>query len=202
MGDSITWGIADDIYTDNVSQDGRTSGGAGGYEPILANLLEAAVGRPVVIYNEGIGGDTSSDGAAVVQKILRKHPNAQRFLIMYGANDTEPNGLGLHPGDSGYAGSFKDNMQRIINDINSAGKTPILAKTLPTPYDSTRNANVQGYNNVVAELVADPNNHITIAPPDFFTYFTNHTDQLADGVHPNGVGYQSMATIWSQALTQ
>ena len=135
-----------------------------------------------------------------VQLVLRRHPNAKRVLIMYGANDGEPSGLGLHPGDAGYAGSFKDYMQRIINDLNSAGKMPILAKAPPTPYDSARNNRIQGYNNVVAELVADPNNHITITPPDFFTYFSSNLGQLGDGVHPNGVGYQSMANLWFQVL--
>jgi lysophospholipase L1-like esterase len=200
VGDSITYGYADDVYSDDISQDGRTTGG--GYEPVLANLLENAVGHPVLIYNEGIGGDTALDGAAVIQRILQRHPNGQRFLIMYGANDSEPSGLGLHPGDSGYAGSFKESMQHMINDLNSAGKTPILAKAPPTPYDSVRNSRIQGYNSVVAELVSDPNNHITVTPPDFFTYYSNHTEQLADGVHPNGVGYQSMANLWFQSLNQ
>jgi lysophospholipase L1-like esterase len=198
MGDSITFGDFDDVHSDDVSLDGRTTGG--GYEPVLANLLEAAVGHPVLVYDEGIGGDTAVNAVGIVQRVLQRHPNAQRFLIEYGTNDAEPSGLGLHPGDAGYAGSFKDSMQRIINDINAAGKMPILALAPATPYDQTHDNQIQVYNSVVMELFNDPNNHITITPPDFHTYFQTHPSQLIDGVHPTGVGYQAMANLWYQAL--
>jgi lysophospholipase L1-like esterase len=198
MGDSITYGIADDIHTDDTSQDGRTTGG--GYEPPLADLLAPSVGRPVVLHNEGIGGDTSLDGVGQIQRLLQTHPAATRFLIMYGTNDAEASGFGLHPGDAGYAGSFKDNMQRIINDVKSAGKMPILAKVPAIIYDTTRDSQMQQFNMVVTELVADPTNGITISPPDFHTYFQNHPNEIADGIHPNGTGYQSMANLWFQVL--
>jgi len=110
-------------------------------------------------------------------------------------------GLGLHPGNSGYAGSYKDNMQQLINAVKSAGKVPILAK-LPVilPVNGSSDQAVQQFNLVVAELVADPNNGIPVQPPDFHTYFANHTNEMANTVHPNGTGYQSMANLWFQAL--
>ena len=119
---------------------------------------------------------------------------------MYSTNDPELSGLGLHPGDSGYAGSFKDNMQRIINDVRSAGKIPILAKVPPDLVSPTRDAQLQSYNSVVDELVSE--NNISVTPPDFHSYFEAHPTEFADALHPNGIGYQSMARIWSQALTQ
>jgi hypothetical protein len=39
-----------------------------------------------------------------------------------------PSGLGLSPADGGYPGSFKDNMQQIIDAINAAGKEVCIAK--------------------------------------------------------------------------
>jgi lysophospholipase L1-like esterase len=198
IGDSITSGFRDDVHSDDTSQDGMTTGG--GYEPILADLLAAATGYPIVIHDEGIGGDTSADGAGQIQRILQKHRDAIRFLILYGTNDAEPTGQGLHPGSSGYAGTFKDNMQRIINDIKSAGKIPVLAKVPPELESPQRNAQLQSYNTVIDELVSE--NNISVSPPDFYSYFSAHPEEFADSLHPNGVGYQSMARIWFQALTQ
>ena len=97
-------------------------------------------------------------------------------------------------------------MQRIINEIQSAGKTVALAK-LPVVLngqgiDPQRDAGIRAYNQVIDELVADPANNITIVPPDFYTYFANHySTQFLDWVHPNGIGYQSMAQLWFQSLS-
>jgi len=196
MGDSITEGFADDIHTDDVSQDGRTTGG--GFEPILADLLATSLGHTVLVYDEGIGGDSVSDGVGQTERLLQKHRYATHFLIMYGTNDTEPTGQGLHPGDSGYAGSFKANMQRIINDVKSAGKIPVLAKVPPNYTGANRDAEMEAYNTVIDELTTE--NALPIAPPDFHSYFAAHPDQLVNGLHPNGQGYQAMAQLWSDAL--
>jgi lysophospholipase L1-like esterase len=200
MGDSITLGFGDDISSDDSSQDGRTTGG--GYPPILADSLTSSLGHPIVIANEGISADTSTDGVLRCPAVLKKYPFARRFLIMYGANGAEPSGKGLSPGLNGYAGSFKDNMQRIINDVNTAGKVPVLAKiSARLPLDSPANTRIKEYNDVIAELIADPANQITTPAPDFYTYFHDHPDQLLDGLHPNGAGYQGMANLWFGALT-
>ena len=79
---------------------------------------------------------TSSDGVSLIPILLARNPGAQYVLIEYGTNDAAspvPSGLGLHSGDAGYAGSFKDNMQRIITAVKTAGKQPYLAKV---PYSN------------------------------------------------------------------
>jgi lysophospholipase L1-like esterase len=196
MGDSITEGFADDIPSDDISQDGRTTGG--GFEPILADSLANSLGHPAVVYDEGIGGDSSIDGIDQTQRVLQKYRDATHILIMYGTNDVEPTGQGLHPGDAGYAGSFKENMQRIINDVKSAGKIAVLAKLPPNYSAPNRDADMQAYNVVIDELVTE--NGIPITPPDFHSYFAAHPDQLVNGLHPNGLGYQAMAQLWLDAL--
>ena len=108
MGDSITLGLFDDVPSDNTSQDGRNTGG--GYEPVLNNLRTAAKHYPQTVVNEGVGGSTSIDGVSLIPILLARNPNAQYFLIEYGTNDAGtpvPSGLGLHPGDAGYAGTSK-----------------------------------------------------------------------------------------------
>lgn len=201
MGDSITYGVGDDVPSDDISLDGRNTGG--GYEPILNNLLTNAKGYPQTIVNEGIGGAKSNDGVNVIQSLLSLFSDSQFFLIEYGTNDAAtpvPSGLGLHPGDSGYPGTFKDNMQRIITSVKNAGKLPYLAKVpySTAPY-TARDSLYQTYNQVIDELVSE--NTISVTPPDFYTYFQNNQSQISsDGLHPNGIGYQSMANKWFNAL--
>jgi LmbE family N-acetylglucosaminyl deacetylase/lysophospholipase L1-like esterase len=205
MGDSITGAYGDDVHTDDLSQDGRNAGG--GYEPILNDRLTAAEnGRPHTIVDEGVGGTTSGDGVSLMATLLARHPNAQRYLVLYGTNDANPlvlvpSGRGLHPGDAGYAGTYKDHMQQIINAINAAGKTVAVGK-VPFANESIRNTRIQEYNLVIDELVGDPGNKLTIPPPDFYTYFAAHyPTEYFDTFHPNGLGYQSMAGLWLQALS-
>jgi lysophospholipase L1-like esterase len=200
MGDSITQGFGDNVLSDNTSLDGRNTGG--GYEPILNNLLTNAKSYPHTVVNEGIGGTRSIDGVSLIPLLLSRHTDAQYFLIGYGTNDAGTpvsSGLGLHPGDSGYPGTFKDNMQRIITSIKNSGKLPYLAKV---PYSlapyTARNSLYQTYNQVIDELVSE--NSITVIPPDFYSWFQNHQNEFYDSLHPNGNGYQSMGNLWFNTL--
>ncbi len=193
VGDSITFGSHDDIPSDGT-----------GFEPILANLLAASKGIPVTIANEGISGTTSADGAASISTTLSKYPSAKYYLVMYGTNDAYipavPSGMGLIPTDPGYNGSYKDHMQKIISAILAAGKVPYLADVPYTSDPLRSNAMIYEYNAAVDELFIT--NNILVTPPPFYAYFQTHQGELADGIHPNGTGYQSMANLWFTALTK
>jgi len=124
---------------------------------------------------------------------------------MYGTNDAQrptpvPSGKGKRPGDPGYQGSYKDNLQKIISAILAAGKIPFLAKVPYSTRSSIDISSIREYNIVVDELVTA--NNITVTPPDFFTYFQEHPEEIADGIHPNNIGYKSIANLWFNALTK
>lgn len=203
LGDSITFGTGDDDPSDDTSSDGRNSGG--GYPPILNNMLTKAKGYPHTIINKGFPGDKSRGGLSRIPLLLEKYPSAQRYLILYGTNDSEgllpiPSGKGLKAGSDGYPGSFKDIMQQIATLIKKAGKEPCLAKVPYTVTYATKNSLIVDYNSVVDELAEDTANSITVTPPDFYTYFKTHQDELLDELHPNGTGYNSMAKLWLAVL--
>ena len=181
------------------------AGGGRGYEPTLSDLLRNSKGYPNTIANWGVEGATSAAGAKFISLTLSTVPWAKYFLIMYGTNDARlpgpvASGMGKGPGDPGYRGSYKENMQRIISAIRSAGKIPCLAKIPYTTKTSIDMGSIREYNVVVDELVAA--NKIELTPPDFYTYFQKHPDELPDGLHPNKIGYESMANFWFIALTQ
>ena len=223
VGDSITEGFGDDDPSDDKSLDGRNTGG--GYEPILNNVLTVMKGIPHTVVNKGVGGATSADGADFIDITIAENPLSQRFLIGYGTNDARPwllpvpSGLGLNPGDSGYLGSFKDNMQYIIDAVNTASKEACLAKapitlgdsTDSTPYDDpdlgARSVLVKEFNQVIDELADDPSNNILVVPPDFYGLFNEdvsgekrYESEYFDNLHPDGEGYPSMAGEWGNVL--
>jgi lysophospholipase L1-like esterase len=97
-------------------------------------------------------------------------------------------------------------MQAIITAIINDGKIPYLAKV---PYVDSSNPNfpagvnfsdvrIQQYNQAIDELVLE--NGIPVTPPDYYAWFQSHTSQLEEGIHPTGVGFQSMANMWFNAL--
>ena len=199
MGDSVTWGQGG---TETTSSDGRDV--SSGYEPLLNNQLTSFKNYPQEVSDEGIPGTTSAEGLQILPTVLQKHTGSQTFLVMFGMNDARPwlpvpSGQGLNPGDSGYAGSYKDHMQQIINGLKSAGKKVALAKTnvaladcadnIPTdpgycaPYPNlntgARNVLIQQYNTAVGELVSNAANGITVTPPDFYSYFLGN---LSDAI--------------------
>ena len=181
FGDSISQGIGDDISYDNQSMDGRNS--STGYTPILNDLLTASKGYPHNVAVQGINGYTSADGLLDIDAALAAHPESSHFMIQFGTNDSDPghpvpSGLNKRDGDSGYPGTFKDNMQRLINAVHASGKIALLAKApirygdcsgntgtytcdsyvqrgiLP-PEDATANGFVREYNLVVDELIQE-----------------------------------------------
>jgi len=215
MGDSITFGLLDDIAADDISIDNRNTGG--GYAPVLNDYLNAYNGgSPVTVINDGNSGELTSTGAGRIGMVLARTPAVQAYLFGYGTNDSGGSmplmsGLGMSPGDADYAGSYKDYLQQIIDAVvlpppTGAGKLVFFAKIPPYLSNSTRDAKIQEYNQVIDELVAQlkdtyPSSYLNYTPPDFHSYFTaNQVEMASDLIHPNGTGYQSMGRLWCEAL--
>jgi hypothetical protein len=103
----------------------------------------ASLADPVIVYNEGIGGDESVDTAFTrVDSIIERHPGAQDALVMLGTNDTLasiPSGSGCSGGACN--GTFKGNMQSLANTLAAAGSTVYIATPPPVFGVSTPFAN-------------------------------------------------------------
>lgn len=207
FGDSISGGEGDDIQPDNASVDHRNT--REGYQPILNDLLTVRRGIPHTVEFDFAAGVRSYQGIPRMAQALLDFPEAGMFLILLGTNDAfweqTPSGLGLQPQDPGYLGSYKDYMSQILDLVVVAGKQASLAKlppitsnlgAVPTP-PAVMNQFIQEYNQVIDELVVE----YGLPPaPDFYSYFAANPGELADGVHPTGVGYQEMAARWADAL--
>ena len=198
MGNSITFGLFDDFQGDDVSVDGRNSGG--GFEPVLNNLLtDELLGTPHTVVNSGVSGETTLEGLRRLPNVLSVNPYSGYFLLLYGANDrlsTLSSGLGTDPEADGYPHNYKSYLQQMINMITSAVKEVYIAKNLHR--NNMQNLDAEEYNKVIDELVVE--NSILITPPPFFEYFKHHPEQQVDSIHPDGIGYRAMAKLWRNAL--
>ncbi len=215
VGDSNTIGSSDTYMADNQSQDGRTIS-FHGYESNLNDLLTATLLYPHIVYNEGIGGDESFDAAySRIDSILERHTEAKKILILFGTNDSGgtlpvPSGLGCSGSDCD--GTYKQNMQLLVDKIVAAGKTAVVALVppswgasgtgppFPNPLDASKNLLIQEYNSVISSELQYIQTGV-----DFFSFFLspiiNRFSLFYDNFHPNGLGCAVMAKLWSNALT-
>jgi lysophospholipase L1-like esterase len=191
IGDSITNGRGDDDPSDNTSLDGRTIANQG-YEANLNDLLTATRIFPHIVFNEGIGGDQSSDTLGRIDSILERHPQSNKLLILLGTNDSAR---------VVSANTFRIRMQSLVNTVVSSGKEAWVALVPPvfnpdgTPNNS-RNQLIEQYNDVIINQLSD-----VAVGPDFYNFFLDKFNtHYADTEHPNGRGYAAMAQEWHDVL--
>ena len=203
VGDSLTLGTFDLFSGDNQSQDNRIIGQQG-FQARLEDLLTSARSYPNLVFNEGVGGDKTTETLTRINSILERHPGSNKMLLLLGTNDS---GGGTPLSQA----AFQSNMQSLVNTMTGQGKTVWVAKVppvLPLASNATRNADIQGYNTAIDSLTS------TQAGPDFFGFFydnngtpgttSDDTDRVSlyDGdVHPNSLGVHIMADLWRNALT-
>ena len=209
IGDSITNGIGDLYARDNQSASGRVYS-VQGYQAKLVDLLDASLQRPTMVYNSGIGGDTSFNAAFLrVDSILERHPGSQKALVILGTNDAStsiPSGLGCAA--DACAGTFKGNMQALVDSLNAAGKTVYIAHPPPAfgsnppysnPLNRSRNRRIQEYNEVIDNELSGAN-----SGPELFSFFlspaVNRLSLFRDGTHPNALGHLVIAHLWHDTL--
>jgi lysophospholipase L1-like esterase len=238
IGDSITLGVDDNYSADNRSLNKRVLA-LQGYQANLVDLLTAkfvylinrmrasprrslvdlltARFSSIVIFNEGIGGDKSFDTLTYrLNSILERHRGSNKALILLGTNDSHgtmpiPSGLGCV--GTGCDGTFKQNVQALVDRLIAAGKTRLMVAKVPPafgsrsdsrpfadPLSTSRNQLIQQYNAVIASELT----HIEQGP-DFFSFFlspaVNRFSLFADNLHPNALGTAIMARLWYNALT-
>jgi lysophospholipase L1-like esterase len=217
IGDSITNGTGDDFRTDNLTNAPRIVS-FGGYPAPLTALLDATdpTHGKYLVFNEGIGGDTSHQTAFVrLDSIQARHPLRNRMLILLGTNDairTIPSGLGC--AGTACTDTYKGNMQQLIDKIRwsdyptntvPSGITVVVARVPPmftsaSPWNSPINDLIRSYNTVIdTELVGRE------IGPDLFGYFmagatSNLQTLFADEFHPNSLGHVAVSVLWHNVL--
>lgn len=155
FGDSLTAGVS-----------GRS------YPESLQALLDQS-GYKYRIDNQGVSGDTTTDGLARVDNVIAVHPSL--VLLEFGGND----GLRGVPIDS-----TRDNLQQMIQHIQAA-KIPLvlLGITLPPNYGPDY---VKPFTALFPTLASKYK--IQLMPFLLLHVYQNRSLMQPDGIHPNESG--------------
>ncbi|HXU44638.1 MAG TPA: GDSL-type esterase/lipase family protein [Thermoanaerobaculia bacterium] len=188
FGDSITFGAMDDPTRPFAQQ---------GYPGRLDDVL-GMHGVNAKVINAGLSGETASEGMTRIEEVLRSTP-ADAILLMEGTND-----LNFHVS----AESIAFDLDVMAKKAKNRGVRPIHLTIIPR----LPSANTDGDNRGAAELasdlrllaadeqrdLADPFEVLFWQTPNAFTtLYAGGSDKL----HPNAAGYQKLAEIVADALT-
>jgi lysophospholipase L1-like esterase len=185
-----------------------------GFQVSLNNLLTACSNAPVFILNNGHTGlrlgfkrdqGPPPPPSSALAKLSAYRDQIQtlgaRYVII---------GLGTNDGDEVRARSlFREQYDTLIDGLwpDQYGLTIWLSRipynTWPSAKDEAERQQkteyIQDYNEIIIDIARDryaPYQPVLVGP-DFYSYFQTVQSELADGIHPNQAGYESMAKLWA-----
>ena len=160
FGDSLTQGVAGRSYPD-----------------YLQDLLDKN-GYRYRIDNQGVSGDTSSDGLARIDNVIAVHPAL--VILEFGGND----GLRGLPVES-----TRKNLAEMIVRLKQAKIPVVLAGiTLPPNYGPDY---VKPFTAMFGEMAKEY--HIKLLPFLLVHVYRDPGMMQPDGIHPNGAGNEVIA---------
>jgi lysophospholipase L1-like esterase len=170
----------------------------GGLLPSFQENVEAnRPGHYPLQLNVGVTGQGASYWATNIASALALYPDVKYWCINLGMND----GASM----PGQLSQWRTDMTTVVNAINAAGKTPIIARTTYTGaagygggnYDTCglRYLNDNGVDWVVSNLGVR-------AGPDLFYLFYQNAAAYAvtSDPHPNETGYKAWTNAWADNL--
>ncbi|UWZ83728.1 glycosyl hydrolase family 18 protein [Occallatibacter riparius] len=136
--------------------------------------------------------DTSTYGMPNIQKFMQDMPAVKYVGLSLGTNDA--NG-GIS------AATYCSNMQKIVQYIIAAGKTPVISTIVASPSSAVQ-ANAPAMNACLATL--EQNFPSVIVGPDLWTLFKGHSISdgwFLDDLHPSlGTGCTAYQNAWASNL--
>jgi acyl-CoA thioesterase-1 len=160
FGDSLTAGVAGRSYPDD-----------------LQDLLDRN-GYQYRVDNQGVSGDTTTDGLARIDNVIAEHPAL--VILEFGGND----GLRGIPVEA-----TKKNLDEMITRIKQAGiPLVLLGITLPPNYGPDY---VKPFTAIFPELAKKY--HLKFMPFLLIDVYRHPEMMQPDGIHPNGEGNEVVA---------
>jgi lysophospholipase L1-like esterase len=181
VGDSITRGLQDQ------SGDGNGCHDCGGYEQPLEYLLDNNQ-LPATVYNYGVPGELSREGAARVPELLNT-VNPDYLLYMEGTNNL----YWVAPTD------VQSDYESVILGVTAKGKIPVIGTIPPDTRDGWNTLkHIPETNDLIKNLAATY--HVEVADLYHATSFSGWATLMSDGLHPTRTGYSLMASVWLKAI--
>jgi len=94
--------------------------------------------------------------------------------------------------------TYYANTKYMVDAVLAKGKVPVLP-TIPFSTNADVAKDLTKYNAQIEKLYKEYGDKI-VKGPDFYEFFSKHTNHLADGVHPDGDGYEMMRELWAQTM--
>ena len=190
FGDSITSGVT--LLSPGALDGARTELAlVEGYVPKLWRLLEAKYGTGIELVNAGIGGENSREALERIDTEIRLH-SPDLVLVMHGIVDINYEFPRYPIVRSNLAEMFR--IVKLRGAVPIAGTYPLIN---PEGFRAMGAANIPRLNDVIrqeakgkATLIAD---HEAAAAAEY-------AGQGSDGVHPNNIGYETMARTWFDTI--
>ena len=158
-------------------------------ETLTARLSDALtkMGRPAVVINGGVSGDTTADGLTRIDWALADKP--QIMILALGANDML---RGIDPG------ATRANLEGIIEKAKAAGVEVVLAGMLAPP--NLGEEYKSAFDAIYPELAKA---HSLLFMPFLLQDVAQVSDlNQGDGIHPNGNGVAVMVRNLLPYVTQ
>ena len=160
FGDSLTAGVAGRSYPDD-----------------LQDLLDKA-GYRYRVDNQGVSGDTTTDGLARLDNVIAVHPAI--VIVEFGGND----GLRGVPAES-----IRSNLEQIIEGLKNANvPLVLLGITLPPNYGADY---VKSFTAMYPSLAKKYN--LRFVPFLLINVYQHQELMQPGGIHPNGEGNKVIA---------
>lgn len=160
FGDSLTAGVVETTYPD-----------------VLQKLLDQN-GFRYQVDNQGVAGDTSSDGLSRIDNVIAEHPAL--VLLEFGGND----GLRGIPVDV-----IKHNLDQMITELKAEGtRVALLGITLPPNFGVDY---VKSFTAMYADLAKQQ--HIPVMPFLLVNVYRHKGWMQPDGIHPSSEGNKAVA---------
>lgn len=160
FGDSLTAGVAGRSYPED-----------------LQDLLEQH-GYRYSVENQGVSGETTTDGLARLETVVAAHPAL--VILEFGGND----GLRGVPVDS-----IRANLVKMIETLKQANlPTVLLGITLPPNYGTDY---VKAFTDLYPALAKQY--HLRFVPFLLLNVYQHPELMQPDGIHPNGDGNKVLA---------
>ncbi len=160
FGDSLTAGVAGRSYPED-----------------LQDLLDQN-GFPFRVDNQGVSGDTTTDGLARIGNVIAQHP--RMVLLEFGGND----GLRGVP-----VSATENNLDEMIQRLQKESiPVFLLGITLPPNYGPDY---VKPFTAMFPKLAQE--HHLKLMPFLLLHVYQDSTLMQPDGIHPNGEGNKIVA---------
>lgn len=191
FGDSVTLGVTQKAGDD----DGRRTELATveGYVPKLARRLEERYGTGIELVVEAVGGENTREALDRIDTFIHRH-DPDVVLILTGIVDVNVEVVRFPV--------VRTNIAEMMRIVQLRGKYPIIGTYPPVNPDGFRVFAIEHaarLNDVIRQEAKGKNvkiaDHEAAAAGDY-------RGQGSDGVHPNNIGYETMAQTWFEAIEE